>query len=202
VPVRNRSTPPRIGFMGIFDYPPNAAGVHWFVKECWPRIKREVPDARLRLVGRDTDGPSKPAGPDIDALGWVSDVGPEVGTWAGMIVPIRIGAGTRGKISHAFSLKCPVISTSVGAYGYDAKDADVMHLADSAERFAEACIRVIQDPTGAEAMAERAWREFLDRWTWDAIRSRIWAAAEECLRISSVSQPEVPSSPTESLSRA
>ncbi len=63
VPVRNRATPPRIGFMGIFDYQPNAAGVHWFVKDCWPRIKREVPDARLRLVGRDTDGPSKPPVP-------------------------------------------------------------------------------------------------------------------------------------------
>ena len=202
VPVRNRATPPRIGFMGIFDYQPNAAGVHWFVKECWPRIKREVPDARLRLVGRDTDGPSKPAGPDIDALGWVSDVGPEVATWAGMIVPIRFGAGTRGKISHAFSLKCPVISTSLGAYGYDAQDGDVMHLADSAERFAEACIRVIQDPASAEAMAERAWRAFLDRWTWDAIRPRIWAAAEECLRISAVSQPGVASSPEKSLTRA
>jgi hypothetical protein len=99
--------------MGIFDYQPNAAGVHWFVKECWPRIKREVPDARLRLIGRDTDGPSKPAGPDIDALGWVSDVGPEVATWAGMIVPIRFGAGTRGKISHAFSLKSRI--SSLGA---------------------------------------------------------------------------------------
>jgi glycosyltransferase involved in cell wall biosynthesis len=181
-PIRNRVEPPRIGFMGIFDYPPNAAGVQWFVKECWPRIKRDVPDARLRLVGRDTDGPSKPSGPDIDALGWVSDVAPEVATWAAMIVPIQVGAGTRGKISHAFSLKCPVVSTSLGAYGYDARNADVMHLADSAQAFAEACIRVIRDPAAAEAMAERAWQVFLERWTWEAIRPRIWAAAEDCLQ--------------------
>jgi polysaccharide biosynthesis protein PslH len=181
VPLRNRANPPRIGFMGIFDYPPNAAGVHWFVRECWPRIKREVPDACLRLVGRDTDGPSRPQGPDIEALGWVSDVTPEVATWAAMIVPIQVGAGTRGKISHAFSLKCPVVSTNLGAYGYDARNGDVMHLADSAQAFAEACIRVIRDPAAAEAMAERAWTAFLERWTWEAIRPRIWAAAEDSL---------------------
>jgi glycosyltransferase involved in cell wall biosynthesis len=182
VPVRNREMPPRIGFMGIFDYPPNAAGVRWFVKECWPRIKREVPDARLRLVGRDTDGPARPVGPDIDALGWLSDVAPEASTWCAMIVPIHVGAGTRGKISHAFSMKVPVVSTTLGAYGYDAQNGDVMHLADSAQPFAEACIRVVRDPAAAEAMAERAWHAFLERWTWEAIRPRIWAAAEDCLR--------------------
>ncbi len=195
VPIRNRANPPRIGFMGIFDYPPNAAGVRWFVKECWPRIKRDVPDARLRLVGRDTDGPSRPPGPDIDALGWVSDVTPEVATWAVTIVPIQVGAGTRSKISHAFSLKCPVVSTTLGAYGYDARNGDLMHLADSAQTFADACVRAIRDPAAAEAMAERAWRAFLERWTWEAIRPRIWAAAEECLRISSEAPLKPPEAP-------
>jgi glycosyltransferase involved in cell wall biosynthesis len=181
-PVRNRSTPPRLGFMGIFDYEPNLTGIQWFVRECWPRIREQVPDVQLRLAGRDSDGPSKPAGPGIEGLGWVSDLGPEVSTWAAMIVPIRIGAGTRGKISHAFSLKCPVVSTTLGAYGYDATDGDVMRLADSAHAFSDACVGLIREPAAADAMAERAWQAFLERWTWDAIRPRIWAAAEDCLR--------------------
>jgi glycosyltransferase involved in cell wall biosynthesis len=181
--VRNPATPPRIGFIGIFDYEPNLAGIKWFTSECWPRIKREVPDARLRLVGRHSDGPRAPAGPDIDGLGWVANAAEEMATWSAMIVPILVGAGTRGKIAHAFSLRCPVVSTSLGAYGYEATDGREMFLADSPEDFSSACVRAMQRPREAAEMAERAWQQFLEKWSWDAIRPRVWAAAEHCLRL-------------------
>jgi glycosyltransferase involved in cell wall biosynthesis len=182
-PIRRRSEPPRIGFIGIFDYLPNAAGVAWFVRECWPAIRRNVPDCRLRLVGRDSDGPLGPKGPGIDGLGWVDDVADEASTWSAMIVPIRVGAGTRGKIAQAFGLKVPVVSTSLGAYGYDAVDGDVMSLADTAADFVRACVRTIREADAAAAMAERAWDAFLARWTWDAIAPRIRAAANDCLEL-------------------
>jgi hypothetical protein len=61
-------------------------------------------------------------------------------------------------------------------------DGREMYLADSAEEFCRACIRVIHGPQEAERMAQRAWLQFLDKWTWDSIRPRIWAAVEDCLR--------------------
>jgi polysaccharide biosynthesis protein PslH len=183
-PVRRVATPPRLGFIGIFDYVPNRRGVEWFVRHCWPRVKREVPDARLRLVGRYSDGPLRPLGEGIDGLGFLPEVADEISSWSAMIVPVRVGAGTRGKIAHGFSLKCPIVSTSLGAYGYDAEDGHTMYLADSAEDFAAACIHAIRNPDFAVAMAERAWQQFLDKWTWVAIRPRVWAAADECLRLS------------------
>jgi len=182
-PTRTPSNPPRIGFIGVFDHGPNLEGIRWFVKECWPRIKTQVPDARLRLVGRFSDGPLKPEGIDIDALGWMADPTSEIGTWSSMIVPVHLGAGTRGKIAHAFSLKCPVVSTPLGAHGYDAHDGVEMFLADSGDAFAEACVRTVRQPVLAAAVAERAWQRFLERWTWDAIRPHVWAAVDQCLRM-------------------
>lgn len=186
-PARAAARPPRLGFIGTFDYPPNPEGVRWFTSKCWPRVKRKAPDARLRVVGRFSDGPLRPEGADIDALGWVPDIAQEVSTWSAMIVPIQVGGGTRGKIVQAFSLKCPVVSTSIGAYGYDAVNGRTMYLADSADDFSRACLDVIRRPGAAEAMAERAWNEFLEKWTWDAIRPCVWAAAEDCLRRSRLS---------------
>jgi glycosyltransferase involved in cell wall biosynthesis len=183
VPVRRPATPPRIGFIGIFDYEPNRLGIQWFARECWPQIKRAIPGARLRLVGRYSDGSLKPNGADIDGLGWVDDVTEEMASWSAMVVPIHLGAGTRGKIAHAFSAKCPVISTSLGAYGYDVTNGAELSLADSASDFADACIKAILEPDSAEAMAARARQQFLTKWTWDAIQPRIWAAAEDCLRV-------------------
>jgi glycosyltransferase involved in cell wall biosynthesis len=181
-PARRPATPPRIGFMGIFDYEPNRQGLDWFVRTCWPRIKQAIPDARLRLVGRDSDGPLKPEGPDIDGLGWIPDPAEEIASWSHTIVPIRIGAGTRGKIAHAFGVKCPVVSTPLGAYGYDVHSGVELLLADSSSDFAGACIALVREPAFADAIAERAWQRFLVNWTWEAIQPRIWAAAEDALR--------------------
>jgi glycosyltransferase involved in cell wall biosynthesis len=181
-PVRRPATPARIGFIGLFEYSPNREGIQWFIDECWPRIKREVPDARLRLVGQDSDGPFKPVGPDVDGLGWVVDPSTEMSTWCAMIVPLRVGAGTRVKIAHGFSQKCPIVSTTFGAYGYSPVDGREILLANSAEEFSKACIQAIRDPQRTAQMAERAWHQFLDKWTWEAIRPLVWAAAEDCLR--------------------
>lgn len=183
-PVRKPGTPPRIGFIGLFDYLPNREGIHWFANQCWPRIKREVPEARLRLVGQGSDGPAKPDAPGVEGLGWLANPADEIATWSATVVPIRLGAGTRVKIAQAFSQKCPIVSTTLGAYGYEAVDGREMYLADSAEAFAERCVRAIREPEKAAQMAEKAWRQFLENWTWDAIRPRIWAAAEDCLRLS------------------
>jgi glycosyltransferase involved in cell wall biosynthesis len=153
------------------------------VKDCWPLIKRDVPDARLRIIGKGSETDLKPGGPDIDGLGWVSDMIDEFASWSLMIVPIRLGAGTRVKIAQAFSLKCPVVSTSFGAYGYDVDDKVELLLADTATTFAQACVRTIREPNEANEMANRAWGRFLRQWTWDAIAPRVRAAAEDCLRL-------------------
>jgi polysaccharide biosynthesis protein PslH len=182
-PVRSPATPARIGFIGNFDHFPNYEGIHWFVNRCWPHIKCEIPDTRLRLVGAGSDGPLKPLGLDIDGLGWLKNPEDEISTWSVMVVPIRVGAGTRVKIAQGFSQKCPMVSTSLGAYGYGALDGQEIYLADSPEAFYNACVRAIREPAKATQMAERAWRQFLEKWTWDAIQPLVWAAAEDCLRL-------------------
>jgi len=180
-PLRQVANPPRIGFIGTFDYPPNVESVRWFANECWPLVKKQIPDARLRLIGKGSED-VVPGARDVDALGWVADPAAEIATWSVMSVPVRTGAGTRVKIAEGYSRKCPIVSTSLGAFGYDAKDGREMFLADSAEDFANACVRAIREPEAAAAMAERGWQEFLNKWTWDSIRPRVVAAAEDCLR--------------------
>src|SRR5206468_2721804 len=81
-PTRNPADPPRIGFMGLYSYLPNLEGMKWFVQECWPLMKQQIPNARLRLVGKDTDGPLKPIAADVDALGYVADPAAEIASWS------------------------------------------------------------------------------------------------------------------------
>lgn len=184
-PLPRPHHPPRIGFIGLYSYAPNLDGVRWFLRECWPAIRQAIPGVRLRLIGKDTDGELRPLERDVDALGWVADSAAEIATWSAMIVPVRIGGGTRIKIAEAFSRKCPAVSTRLGAFGYAVEDKNQIRLADRPGDFAQACIELLRDPVQAQEMAERAWKEFLGKWTWEAISPKVWAAAEDCLRRSS-----------------
>jgi glycosyltransferase involved in cell wall biosynthesis len=99
-----------------------------------------------------------------------------------MIVPLHKGAGTRGKIAFGFSRCCPIVSTSLGAYGYEVETGREILLADDPGRFAEACLTILEKPQDGASMAQRAHEKFLANWTWKAIQPRVWEAADDCLR--------------------
>lgn len=185
-PIRSPSEqPPRIGFIGLYSYPPNLDGVRWFIKEAWPALQRAVPGIRFRVVGRDTDGPLGPIESGVDTRGWLADPTEEIATWSAMIVPIRFGGGSRIKLVDAFSRKCPVVATGFGAYGYEVQHGRQLLIANDGKEFASACARMVTDQNYGRQLAANAWDDFLRHWTWDAITPKVWAAAEDCLRRSS-----------------
>jgi polysaccharide biosynthesis protein PslH len=197
-PVPNPvSGPPRIGFIGLCSYAPNIEGVRWFLGDVWPRIRAVVPGIRFRLVGKDSDKIAGHEADDVDTLGWVEEPAEEIASWSAMVIPIRLGGGTRIKIADAFSRKCPAVSTSFGAFGYEVTNGRELLIADDPSVFAAACVSLIRDPSSGAQMAERAYRTFLERWTWDTIAPRVWAAAEDCLRRSSRQRSSAPQTRTD-----
>lgn len=175
-PRRAPANPPRIGFIGWFQGQPNVEGVTWFIRQVWPQIKRKAPLARLRLVGGDTDRDFSADGPDVDGLGYLDDPSEEIGTWRTMIVPIRVGGGTRVKVAQAFSRNCPVVSTSLGVYGYAVENGSELLIADDADSFAAACLRLIEDTALATRIADSACQKFLRHWTWEAVQGSVACA--------------------------
>jgi glycosyltransferase involved in cell wall biosynthesis len=182
-PLRRPADPPRLGFIGLYSYSPNLEGMKWFTRECWPLVKHEIPNARLRLVGKDTDGPLKPNARDVDSLGYIEDAAAELATWSAMIVPMIHGAGTRVKIAEGFGRKCPLVSTRLGSRGYEVRNGRELLLADKPADFADACVSLIRNQAAARAMAERAYAVFLEKWTWDAIAPRVWGTVEDALAL-------------------
>ena len=180
---RVATEPPRIGYVGTLKWLPNRNGVDWFIRDVWPLVKREMPTVRLRLIGEGSDGPIAGSGPDIDGLGWVEDPSSEIATWSATIVPVRCGAGTRVKIADAFSKRCPVISTSLGAFGYEVLSGEDLLLADTPGDFASACTLLLRDVKLGEKLCENAWNKFLRKWTWDAIGGSVFETVDQCMRL-------------------
>lgn len=170
-PARHPATPPQIGFVGTFIYWANCEGVKWFVEKVWPLILERSPRATLRLAGER--GENLFRGPNIETLGWVQNMETEMANWSLTIVPVLAGGGTRIKILEAFSRKCPVVSTSVGCYGYDFQNGRELLVADKPKDFATSCLRVLENPVQGTSLAENAWTGFSKTWTWESQTGRI-----------------------------
>jgi len=182
------SFPARLGFIGSFLWMPNRVGVEWFIRDVWPLIKRDAPDIKLRLIGKGSNENYPSMGPDIDGLGYVEDITEEVATWSAMIVPVTVGGGTRVKIAEAFSRKCPIVSTTLGAFGYQVLNGEDLLIADKAQDFASACVLLLKNTELGSKISENAWKKFLKNWTWDSIGTSVSKAVRDCLSRSNYEQ--------------
>ena len=60
-------------------------------------------------------------------------------------VPIRAGSGTRFKVVEGLAVAAPMVSTAVGCEGIGVHDGEHLLVADSAEDFAAAIVRLLED---------------------------------------------------------
>ncbi|WP_186230946.1 glycosyltransferase family 4 protein, partial [Burkholderia gladioli] len=107
-------------FVAGFGHPPNIDAAIWFVGEILPRIVREVPGARLMLIGSNpTDAVRALAGDTVTVTGYVSDarLAELYGSARVAVVPLRFGAGVKNKVVEALNFGAPLVTTPVGLQG-------------------------------------------------------------------------------------
>src|SRR5580700_3159862 len=137
---------PVVVFTGTMDWEANVDGIEFFCDEIWPMILAEIPDARLLIVGREP-GPrvKRLASASVEITGTVPSILEYLEKAAVVIVPLRIGGGTRLKIYEAMAMGKAVVSTSIGAEGLDVHpDRDIV-LCDAPSAFADAVILLLRD---------------------------------------------------------
>jgi glycosyltransferase involved in cell wall biosynthesis len=167
---------PLITFVGAMDWEPNVDAVEYFCSEIWPAIKAEVPQARFRIVGRNPDRrvqkwASDSSDKSIEVTGRVPSVVEHLRQSAVVIVPLRIGGGTRLKIYEAMATAKAVVSTTVGAEGLDVHHGRDIILADDPHSFAQAVIMLLRDPELCRRY-EKAAADTAARYDWPAISER------------------------------
>jgi glycosyltransferase involved in cell wall biosynthesis len=183
--VRNVSPEPIVLFLGSMDWEANIDGVQYFVEAMWPAIRAHVPGARFQVVGRNpAPGIRRLASPDIDIVGTVPSVIEYLHRAAAVVVPLRVGGGTRLKIYEAMGAGKAVVSTTIGAEGLDYHDGRDIVIADTPETFAAAVVRVLQDD-GTRRRLEDAALALASRYDWSTIAQQFEAALEQALRTAS-----------------
>jgi hypothetical protein len=170
-PERASDAPPTIVFSGGMDYLPNQDGVRWFIAAVMPEVRKLLPRAKLVVVGKNPP-PSllalaKPN--EIELTGRVDDVRPYVRAADVMVVPLRIGGGTRLKILEALAMGVPVVSTTVGAEGIGVTHAKDILLADEPPDIARAIGSVCASLARARELAANGRALVQSRYDWSSV---------------------------------
>ena len=164
--------PRSIAFLGSMDWMPNIDGIVWFVDEIWPALKRKFPDATLTIIGRKPTPKVQELAqrdPAIRVTGTVPDVRPFLAEAEVMVVPLRVGGGTRIKIFEAMATGIPVVSTRIGAEGLPVKHGGEILLADEPADFAQQIALLFEQETLRRSLGQNARRLVQARFSWGSV---------------------------------
>ena len=166
---------PTILLNGTMSYQPNVDAAGWFVKNIFPLILRHLPQTKLLIVGQNpVEEVQRLARSDqIIVTGSVPDMRDYLSQSDVVVVPLRIGHGTRLKILEAMAAGRPVVSTSIGAEGLEAQAGKHLLLGDNPNQFAANVIEILTKPRLAESIAGDA-RQFVEKlYSWQFIGEKL-----------------------------
>jgi glycosyltransferase involved in cell wall biosynthesis len=183
-PQAARRQPDRLLFLGSLDWRPNLDGVRLLLENVFPAVRAALPWARLCLVGRNpTESLRRQAAatPGVELHGSVPDVRPHLAGCGLLVVPLRIGGGSRLKILEALASGTPVVSTRVGAEGLCLEAGRHLTVVEDVDALEPALVAAIRNPEAARAQAAAGRRRVLECYDWDALADRLEQVWADCV---------------------
>lgn len=162
--------PDTLVFSGKMSYHANVSMVMYLLNEIMPRLWAKRPSVRLVVVGKDPPAALRKLGDSSRVLvtGTVDDIRPFLWKAIAAVVPLVYGAGVQNKILEAMATGTPVITNSKVLASLAVTPEKELLVADSADEFAAAVFKLIEDPGSGRAVGEaglqyvrkhHSWRE-------------------------------------------
>lgn len=174
---------PRILLPGTLNWSPNIDGALWFCSSIWPQIRAAVPNATLVLAGRSPV-------PEVQELARVRGVSvhgdvpsmvPYFKAARVVVVPLRVGTGTRIKALEALAAGRSVVGTTIGLDGIGVVDRAHALVADDPDAFAAAVVAVLRRDDVARSLAEAGRALVESRFGWPSVERRFMTMVSDLL---------------------
>jgi len=165
---------PNILFVGAMYRTFNIQAVRWFLEEVWPQVTARVPQARFLVVGYDPPPEILAChdGKQLIVTGFVEDVAPWYRAAAVFVSPMRVAGGLLQKLIDALAAGVPVVATPVSNHGVGATPGQHLLIADDAQDFADAVVRLLEDPAERERLAQAGQAFVRERYDLEAAIDR------------------------------
>ncbi len=148
LPEEIRSLQPFALFVGTMDYLPNIDAVEYFAEEILPRIRESHPELKFLIVGRNPTRRVCKLGrkPGVVVTGAVPQVDVYLAGCTTVVAPFRIAQGIQNKVLEALAVGKPIVSTPSPAAAIAARHGETLLVADTAGKFADAVVALLEDP--------------------------------------------------------
>jgi len=163
IPGRKKNYEERkdILFIGGYSHTPNVDAVVYFISKIWPSIKQKIPEINFYVLGSNPPQEILDLSQNgVHIIGFVEDLAEYFDRIKLSVVPLRYGAGIKGKIGSSLSYGVPVVSTSVGAEGMKIAGRGVQ-VGDDVEAFADVVVKMYTDESHWQDMSD-AGLKFVD----------------------------------------
>ena len=178
--------PTKLLFLGSLDWRPNLDAVSLLLDDIFPKVKAANPAATLALVGRKPPEWLKARAatmPTVRVFADVPDVRPFLATCGMLVVPLRIGGGSRLKILEALATETPVVSTRIGAEGLQLAHGRDLIVTETPVEFVAAILEAMRSPDELQEKAERGHLQVLRRYSWDLLANKLDNTWESAVQI-------------------
>jgi glycosyltransferase involved in cell wall biosynthesis len=160
--------PNTLVFNGLMAYRPNLDAATYLVQEIMPAVERLRPGASLIIVGDgDRSDLESLRRPNVVVTGKVPDVRPYLEQAAVVVVPIRMGGGTRLKVVEALAMGKAVVSTSLGCEGIRVRDGEHLLIAEDAKAFVSSIELLLSDPERRTALGRAGRSLVVEEYSWE-----------------------------------
>ncbi len=161
-------------FIGGFEHPPNSDAVLYFAREIFPRVQAIIPDAVFQVIGPEPPPEVRRlSGPNIEILGYVSDVRPYFDCARLSVAPVRFGAGVKGKVNQSMVLGVPTVVTSIAAEGMYLVHGQNAMIADDPLSFADAVVQIWTSTELWERLSSNGRENIREHFSVEAASQRI-----------------------------
>jgi sugar transferase (PEP-CTERM/EpsH1 system associated) len=151
-------------FVGTMDYAANVQAAEIGAREVLPMVRKEFPEARFRIVGRNPAARVRRLAslPGVEVTGRVDDPGRHLGEAALALFPLRVVRGIQNKVLEAMARGVPVVAPPDVSRCLGTQGRDVILGGDAPGALATASRDLLRDPLERDRAA-RAGREFVAR---------------------------------------
>jgi len=160
-------------FIGGAQHPPNPDAVQHFVRDIMPAMRAQGGSQVLSVIGSQSPTVQGLDCQDVHVLGHVADLGPHFQRALCMVVPVRFGAGVKGKIGTAFAFGLPVISTPLGVEGMDLVEGRDYLAADTPAQWVGQIGRLREDRALWQSLSEAGRRIVRERYSPARVADRL-----------------------------
>lgn len=165
-----------LSMVGLYSYAPNEDAALELLRDIFPLIQAEFPDAQLRLIGRNPTAAMHAAAEGMQGVtitGEVASIPAALEGTETAIIPLRAGGGTRLKVLEAMAMNIPIVATPIAVEGIDLEHETSAWLVDGAAALADGVVALWREPTKAAQMVAKANALFHDGYSWKAVAERV-----------------------------